>query len=152
MATLVTIDLNVRIGGNQTFAGFEDVDGPIRPGGEVTVVEPESGIQGPGRVVRIDAERELIYLEVEWSRLSRPSSAADAAEQAIRLGLDHDAVSVTLVANAVRATTTTSGRWGGSPHLEGGAYINLFDFGEDGVMLIEDGAGPAPAAVKVAIS
>lgn len=67
--TRVTIDPNVRVRGNDTYAGFEDVDGPIAVGEAVEVHEAESGLTGHGRVTEIDAERQLVYLSVDWPSL-----------------------------------------------------------------------------------
>lgn len=60
----IEVDLNVRVRGNQTFAGFEDVqpgtvtyarascaDGPVSIGDAVHVVEPSDGIIGDAIVV-----------------------------------------------------------------------------------------------------
>lgn len=68
--TRVTIDPNIRVCGNSTYAGFEDVDGPIAVGEAVEVYEAESGLTGQGSVTEIDADRQLIYLSVNWSSLT----------------------------------------------------------------------------------
>lgn len=68
--TRITIDPNVRVRGNDTYAGFEDVDGPIAVGETVEVHEAESGLTGSGRVTDIDAERQLVYLSVDWPSLT----------------------------------------------------------------------------------
>jgi hypothetical protein len=65
----VDIDLNVRVRGNQTFTGIEDVHGPIDVGDEVLVREPESGVRGNGRIVEIDHQRRVVYLDVDWPSL-----------------------------------------------------------------------------------
>lgn len=69
--TRVLIDLNVRVRGNDTYAGFEDVDSwPISVGSVVEVFEPESGVHGGGRVNDIDLVRRLVYLSVDWASLT----------------------------------------------------------------------------------
>lgn len=68
--TRIAIDPNVRVRGNGTYAGFEDVDGPIAIEESVEVYEPESGLTGKGKVTEIDAERKLVYLSVDWSSLT----------------------------------------------------------------------------------
>jgi len=68
----VEIDLNVRVRGNWTFTGLEDADGPIAVGDVVQVFEPESGIEGPGRVEEVDLHRRLIFLSVDWASLDEP--------------------------------------------------------------------------------
>src|SRR4051794_10794704 len=70
----IAIDLNVRVAGDQTYAGFEDVEGGGLPAESeyVEVYEPESGVFGKAQVTRIDMDRELIYLAVEWSGLAEP--------------------------------------------------------------------------------
>lgn len=69
MAARIAIDPNIRVRGNQTYAGLEDVEGPIVVGGRVEVYERESGLTGPGEVVEVDRERRLVYLTVEWAKL-----------------------------------------------------------------------------------
>lgn len=69
----VLIDPNVRVAGGLTFSGFEDVIGDLPDHGDRVVVrEPESGITGFGTVERVDFADRLIYLAVEWARLSLP--------------------------------------------------------------------------------
>jgi hypothetical protein len=67
--TRVAIDPNVRVRGNGTYAGIEDVDGAITLNEPVEVYEPESGLTGQGRVTDIDADRGFVYLSVDWSSL-----------------------------------------------------------------------------------
>jgi hypothetical protein len=68
--TRIEIDLNVRVRGNDTFVGFEDLTGPVAVGEIVEVYESESGVTGEGRVTEIDGDRELVYLSVDWSSLA----------------------------------------------------------------------------------
>jgi len=72
----VEIDPNVRVGGNGTYAGFEDVHNgdpaTMKRWDWVRVFEPESGLEGPARVERVDHERKLLHLQVEWSLLRGP--------------------------------------------------------------------------------
>lgn len=70
----VSIDPNIRVRGNSTYAGFEDVTGPIAVGEDVEVYEPESGLVGTGRVTEIDGSRELVYLSVNWASLTDEAS------------------------------------------------------------------------------
>jgi hypothetical protein len=77
----VMIDPNIRVRGNATYAGFEDVDGPIAVGEAVEVYEPESGITGQGCVTEIDAARELVYLSVDWSSLTAEEQQGSPAPQ-----------------------------------------------------------------------
>lgn len=69
MPTRVRIDLNVRVRGNGTYAGLEDVDGPLAVGDVVQVFEPESGLEGEGCVTEVDQETHLVYLTVDWESL-----------------------------------------------------------------------------------
>ena len=78
--TRVEIDLNVRVRGNDTFVGFEDVSGPIAVGETVEVYESESGVSGEGRVTEIDSERQLIYLSVDWASLKEDGSPSSNNE------------------------------------------------------------------------
>jgi hypothetical protein len=71
----VAIDLNVRVRGNQTYAGFEDADRSLATGDEVEVFEPETGLAGPGRVTDVDNKRRLVYLAVDWPALREPERA-----------------------------------------------------------------------------
>jgi hypothetical protein len=68
--TRVAIDPNVRVRGNGTYVGFEDVSGPLVVGDQVEVYEVETSLTGLGRVTEIDSEKELVYLSVDWSSLS----------------------------------------------------------------------------------
>jgi hypothetical protein len=68
--TEVIIDPNVRVAGNETFAGFEDIRGAMPDKGwRVIVREPESNLVGYGRVTRLDDADRLIYLAVNWAEL-----------------------------------------------------------------------------------
>jgi hypothetical protein len=67
--TRIEIDPNVRVRGQLTFAGLEDVYGPLRLGQTVEVFEPEGDIVGEGRVVEIDIARQLVILGVNWASL-----------------------------------------------------------------------------------
>lgn len=70
--TEIEIDLNVRVRGNWTFVGFEDVSGALPSVGDsVRVHESESGLKGAAIVTAIDREREILYLAVNWRELSR---------------------------------------------------------------------------------
>jgi hypothetical protein len=72
----VAIDPNVRVRGNQTYAGLEDVEGTVAVGSHVEVYEPESGLTGPAEVTEVDHERRLIYLAVDWGKLREGAPAA----------------------------------------------------------------------------
>lgn len=65
----VEIDPNVRVRGNQTFSGLDNVYGPIAVGQAVQVFEPEADIVGDGWVTDIDHKKKLVYLRVMWSSL-----------------------------------------------------------------------------------
>ncbi len=68
----IAIDPNVRVRGNGTYAGFEDVQGALtglQVGDAVEVFERESDLTGEGRVTEIDLARRLVYVSVEWSTL-----------------------------------------------------------------------------------
>jgi hypothetical protein len=68
----IAIDPNVRVHGNETYAGYEDVTGNsgMVLGETVEVHEPESGICGLGQITELDSEKRLIYLAVDWSSLA----------------------------------------------------------------------------------
>lgn len=76
MTARVAIDPNVRVRGNQTYAGLEDVQGTVVAGSHVQVYEPESGLTGPAEVTEIDHERRLVYLAVDWGKLREPARPA----------------------------------------------------------------------------
>lgn len=69
MRTRVRIDLNVRVRGNGTYVGFEDVYGPVAVGDLVHVFEPESHLEGEGRITEIDPAAQIVYLTVDWGSL-----------------------------------------------------------------------------------
>lgn len=75
MSIEIVIDPNVRVEGNRTYAGFEDVLGgfvsDLVPGMPVTVVEEETDVVGEATVHSVDRARQLVYLTVEWSSLRR---------------------------------------------------------------------------------
>jgi hypothetical protein len=73
------IDLNVRVRGNQTYAGFEDVRGPVPAAGEqVLAIEVESGVVMDAAATDIDQEKRLVYLAPDWqSWRDEPEAAED---------------------------------------------------------------------------
>lgn len=81
--TRIAIDLNVRVRGNLTYSGFEDIEGDLPLDGWVEVYEPESDIVGWGRVVEIDEDTRLVYLEIEWAALRPRGSVAGSSVQVL---------------------------------------------------------------------
>ncbi len=69
--TRVAIDLNIRVRGNQTYAGLEDADGPVAVGDDIEVYERETRLAGPATVVEVDTVKRLVDLAVDWSALRR---------------------------------------------------------------------------------
>jgi len=67
----VEFDPNVRIHGNGTYVGFEDVRGVVQLGDDVLLYEPEEGIEVHGRVTMIDPSKEIIYFSVDWQSARR---------------------------------------------------------------------------------
>ena len=68
--TEIMIDPNVRVEGDLTFSGFEDVRGAMPTVGQrVLVREPESNLVASGTVARVDSDDSLIYIRVEWGSL-----------------------------------------------------------------------------------
>jgi hypothetical protein len=69
--TEILIDPNVRVAGNLTFSGFEDVRGDMPAVGDlVTAREPEANLVAVGAVDRVDEHDQLIYLVVDWKTLA----------------------------------------------------------------------------------
>ena len=68
MTTLIRIDANVRVRGNQTYASFEDIQGAgtVGVGDKVLAWEPEDDIVTDAEVTDMDAGRRLFYLAVDW--------------------------------------------------------------------------------------
>lgn len=75
----VVIDLNVRVRGGHTFAGYEDIrpgtatytrlgnaTAPVRIGDKVLAVEEEEQICTYAEIISVDRERELVFLAVDW--------------------------------------------------------------------------------------
>jgi hypothetical protein len=85
MKTRVAIDPNVRVRGNETYAGYEDVEGIPVIGGEVEVWERETGVLGPATVTALDDARQLIYLEVRWAELREPAAVPSLSDFSILL-------------------------------------------------------------------
>ena len=69
MKTRIRIDPNMRVRGNHTLAERQDVEGPVVVGAAVEVYEPEADILGLGRIVEVDADRDLIVIAVDWPSL-----------------------------------------------------------------------------------
>lgn len=69
MTARVLIDPNVRVRGNQTYAGIEDVEGDVTVGSRVEVYESESGLTGLAVVTEVDYGRGLVYFKVDWETL-----------------------------------------------------------------------------------
>lgn len=68
----IEIDLNCRTEENYTYSGFEDIDHEptaIQGHEPVIVCEPETGVEGFGRVARMDWDKGLVYIRVDWSSL-----------------------------------------------------------------------------------
>lgn len=85
----VAIDPNVRVRGDQVFAGLEDVTGPVAAGDRVEVYEPESGLAGEGTVTEVDLARGLLFLSVNWPSLVITSSRVGlAVGEALRVVVD----------------------------------------------------------------
>jgi hypothetical protein len=105
VTTEILIDPNVRVAGNETFSGFEDVVGALPPeGARVRVREPESNIVGEGVVTRVDEHDRLIYLAIEWSKLA-PERVMTPDELMRRLGTGA-AFTSTTAARTVRPSET----------------------------------------------
>jgi len=83
----VEIDLNVRVRGNWTFVGLEDADGQVTVGDLVQVFEPESELEGPGRIEEVDFERRLIFLSVDWASLEPPGSSPLRVDEVAAYGI-----------------------------------------------------------------
>lgn len=75
----IEIDLNVRTRNNETYAGIEDADtNDPNVGDEVYVVQSEDEIIGDATITRIDLEKDLVYLAVDWTSLrDDPEPPAD---------------------------------------------------------------------------
>jgi hypothetical protein len=80
--TKVLIDPNVRFMGNATYAGFEDVFGPIESGQTVDVLEPESGLSGTGIVLEVNQGAQMVALQVDWTSLRVPACGSQAKPEA----------------------------------------------------------------------
>lgn len=80
MTVRIAIDPNVRVRGNKTYAGYEDVqaagqltrtrtsraEAPVSVGQRVLAWESEDDIVTDAVVVDVDDEKQVIYLAVEW--------------------------------------------------------------------------------------
>lgn len=70
MTVVVTIDPNVRVNGDQTYAAFEDVrGGNAHIDDHVLVQVDEMDLVGNGIVSSLDWESRLVYLDVDWSSI-----------------------------------------------------------------------------------
>ena len=61
----------------QTYSGYEDVEGcapeKLPRDADIEVYEAESGVHGPARVISLDRQRQLVYLKLDWTKLSPPA-------------------------------------------------------------------------------
>lgn len=109
MRSTIIIDPNVRVEGGLTFAGFEDlVDGEVPGvGTAVRVREPEADLEGTGKVARVDRERSLVYLHVDWTTLrpaeSTPSGLMSFAHDGLRMYMTRPSASSALWSEDVRS-------------------------------------------------
>lgn len=68
----IAVDLNVRVQGHRTYAGFEDVVGAanadhlVAVGDKVLAWEPEDDIVTDATVCAVDEATRIIYLDVDW--------------------------------------------------------------------------------------
>jgi hypothetical protein len=119
MSARVQIDPNVRVRGNGTYVGFEDLHGVITQGQEVAVYEQESGLNGRGRVTEIDIVRRLVYLAIDWPSLRYED---DSAQDAKTDDVLHSAGQVLASLADRREANSIRSMFGASKHLPGGAY------------------------------
>jgi hypothetical protein len=89
VTTRVRIDLNVRVRGHGTYAGLEDVDGPVASGDLVQVFEPESDLEGEGRITEVDLAARLVYLTVDWNSLRDHADASESGLLSYATGVYH---------------------------------------------------------------
>ncbi|MFD9950944.1 hypothetical protein ACFWYW_59310 [Nonomuraea sp. NPDC059023] len=70
---VVRIDPNVRVNGNQTIVEPADVTRPeardLVIGQRVMVWEAESGLHGYGTLADFDEDKQLFFVDVDWSSL-----------------------------------------------------------------------------------
>lgn len=81
----VKIDLNVRVAGHLTYAGFEDVvpeGATVSLGERVLAWEPECGMVADATVHAIDDEAQIVYLDVDWQSLRPWPFASDVLQHA----------------------------------------------------------------------
>jgi len=68
-AVRVRIDLNARSRDGYVRTRLSRADGPIVLGDDVVAYEPDDRIAAPARVRRIDHDRGLVYLSVDWAQM-----------------------------------------------------------------------------------
>ena len=69
MSLSFTIDPNIRVRGNQTYADITDARGVLPGIGEhVEARESESGMTWPAVITDVDVTKGLVYLEVTWEK------------------------------------------------------------------------------------
>jgi len=71
MTTVVTIDVNARVG-DGTYVAFDQVVGPMSIGADAMVIEPMEGLMGDGRISEIDQAAKRVFVIVEWDSLKVP--------------------------------------------------------------------------------
>jgi hypothetical protein len=97
------VDLNARSRDGYVPARVSRASGPLIPGDRhVLIYEPDDRVAAPARVVRVDADRGVAYLEVNWEEMDddvaygwivspsltyvSPLESNAASEASIRLG------------------------------------------------------------------
>lgn len=70
MTVIVDIDPNVRVRHNWTYASFGDIHGGAAHVDDIVHVHvEETDLHGVGRIVDVDWDKKLIYLEVDWASI-----------------------------------------------------------------------------------
>lgn len=69
--SVANIDPNVRVRGNQTFVGYEHLEGVVELGKPILCWENETDSVADGVVTDIDVQRRVVYIDVAWKSFRR---------------------------------------------------------------------------------
>lgn len=123
----ITIDPNVRLADNQTFARLDGIHGPLAIGADVYVAEPEGGLVGVAQVARIDVSKGFVFLAVDWSSLHE--GAPDDAQSTPRSTRSDGAVTGARFDYFWGGLSNASFRdFGSCVHLPGGKYYSTHPY------------------------
>jgi hypothetical protein len=103
----IEVDLNSRGRDGYTFSRLSRASGPVAVGDTVTVFEPDDYVAAPARVVRVDRERDFVFLDVDWSSLDYDVARRDLP---VAITVEQDGLPQSNAADPWAARLSAAGR------------------------------------------